>query len=306
MPRKIRGKTTAKGTLTGDNIRKPPIRWRKRDLELIEREITNFNKRLYRQQKKNRGDIILPERQTKTKAVASIKTRAEFNRFIDDLRRFNAQTAKAVKLADGTTVTQWRMDRVKRYQDEGNKEYQGVIDFINESEVFQAGKGTGTIKKYAFGSVKEVVSRPIERDTEKMKMDEFLSYERYVEMRLTANYKLEKQKKMMENYIRGLARANFPDELIEFISRVPPQEFLKIIETDVTAQFSFIYDPIELSKKAEQIKLAFEPYVTDNSFFTYDEVFEIKKDVKAKTDMGYYGRAYDNAHRKYHWKKRKK
>lgn len=305
MPRKIRGKTSAKGTLTGDNFREPPIRWRKRDLETIEREITNFNKRLYRQQKKNDGSVILPSRQSKTRAVESIKTRAEFNRFISDLKNFNAKTAKTVTLADDTKITQWQRDKTERDRAEWNKDKVRTVDHLNDLEIKQGGKGTGTIKKYGFGDLKEVSTRPDEREIEKMKADEFFKFADIMEKRLTLNYKLDRQRQLVENYLRGLIRVGFSDDLINLISTVPPDKFLEIIESDVYAQFSFIYDPIELAAKEEQIRNAFAPYASTTSYWQNDDIEKIAEDVVTKLNAGYYGRDYENRNRKYHWKRRK-
>lgn len=305
--RKLKGKQSPKGVLRGD-LKSGQIRWRKRDLELIEKEISNFNKRLYRQQKKNGSKDGLPERQAKPRAVEDIQTRVEFNRYISDLRAFNAKTAELRTSKGGTTAAKWFFDKVNRDVSRGDKEAKAVYDYINNQEVKQGNKGTGMIKRYGFGTIKEINSRPLGqgRNIEDMKPDEFWPYAHYVDRRIHRSYQREKQLKMIENYMRGLYRMGYSSELIDLIASVPPEKFLEIIETDVYAKFDWIYDPAGVEVAEAKIREAFAPYFTERSYFTPSQIDWMKEDVIAKMMDGYYGRAYENSSRKYSFKKGRK
>lgn len=306
MPRKISGKRSQQGSYTGDNARTGQIRWRKRDLEKIERTINNFNKRLYRQQKKNTLGVVLPERRKKSVAIKEIQTRAEFNRFIKDLESFTAETAKPVTLPDNNKVTQWQVNRAKKNDARYQKDKEAFQDYLDNKTILIGGKDTGNIKKYSFKTDKEIQRLSSPRNPEEMKLEEFLKFDSFAERRLLQNYKMGKERKMVENYIRGLMRVGYSDDLIMMIGRVPPEKFLEIIETDTMAEFDFIYDPIELAAREEQIRNAFEAYATDEQYIDFYDIMDIAADVQEKVYQGYYGRDYQNRNRKYRWKKRRK
>ena len=302
MPRKITGKRST----SGEYAPAGNIRWRKRDLEKIERTITNFNKRLYRQQKKNDGSVILPERRSKTQAVKGIKTRADFNRFIKDLESFTAKSAQPVTIKDGTTFTQWQVDKAQREDAAYQKKKEAFGDYLDNQTIKKGGEDTGNIKKYAFISDKEFTRAKDPRSVLEMNKEEALRFFDLAESRMRSTYNYEKQVAMMHNYIRGLTRMGFSDELIDMISHVPPDKFLEIVETDVFAEFDWIYDPTELAAKEEQIYNAFSAYASDEEFISYYDIESIQSDVAEKLANGYFGRHYDNEHRRYRRKNRRK
>ncbi len=296
-------KITGKRSIAGEH-KQPQIRWRKRDLELIERTINNFNKRLYRQQKKNDGTVMLPERRSKSKAVKEIKTRGEFNQFISDLESFTAKTAKPVKI-DKKYATQWEVDKVRREESEYAVGKKSFKDYLGGKEIFEGGKPTGNIKKYSFISDKEASEVNTLRDPQEMKDEAFMKFRKWSEQRLLSNYKSGKERAMVENYIKGLMRVGYSDDLIMMIGTIPPEKFLEIIETDTMAEFDFIYDPIELTAREEQIRNAFAPYTTDTQYIDFYDIMDIAELVQERIHEGYYGRHYENEHRKYRWKKRR-
>lgn len=96
--------------------KKSTIRWRESDLSELQRTINNYNAKLYRI-KKNHPELtdILPQRMTKSQAVASIETRADFNRLTNSLQRFSKKGAeKPVEVAPKVKVTKWQQDETKK------------------------------------------------------------------------------------------------------------------------------------------------------------------------------------------------
>ena len=69
---------------------------------------------------------ILPDRVTKTSAIQSIETRADFNRLVSSLERFTKRgMEKPVTLDNGVTVTKWEEKALK----ESIKDFNNKLDY---------------------------------------------------------------------------------------------------------------------------------------------------------------------------------
>lgn len=266
----------------------PKIRWRESDLNELQRIINNFNARLATQQKNNPGAEYLPERAKKSEAVESIYSRKDFNRYIAKLERFTAETAKPTKKSKrGAVTTQWEHDEFLRNQKAVNRERAKLKKELEGQEVSIGGEGTG-YKKAQMSDFKEVSVRPDQKKFENMSQKEWKEASKLMDARLRADYNLDKKKKMLENYIKGLIRQGYSDDLLKMIASIDPEVFYEKIDLDEFAGFAFIYDMQALKDLEESIKGAWEEYAgTATQDINIDELQTI---VSQELDAGYMGR----------------
>ena len=266
----------------------PKIRWRESDLNELQRIINNFNARLATQQKNNPGAEYLPERAKKSEAVKSIYSRKDFNRYIAKLERFTAATAKPTKKSKrGAVTTQWEHGEFLRNQRAVNRERAKLKKELEGQEVSIGGEGTG-YKKAQMSDFKEVSVRPDQKKFENMSQKEWKEASKLMDARLRADYTLDKKKKMLENYIKGLIRQGFSDDLLKMIASIDPEVFYEKIDLDEFAGFAFIYDMQALKDLEESIKGAWEEYAnTSDKPINVDELGQI---VSQELDAGYMGR----------------
>lgn len=264
------------------------IRWRESDHEKLQRAINNFNARLYTQQKSNKGADWLPERVKKTEAVKNIQTRTDFNRFIKTLERFNAKTAEKVKSKRGAETTKWQLNEFKRNQRAENRRREKLAKEIGEKEVTIAGKPTG-VKRAEMGKISENAVKPDKKNFENMSQKEWEKASAMMEKRMYDSYTPEKRKLWMRNYVKGLIREGYPDDIIELIKRVDPNTFAKVVDIDETATIAFIYDPQLLAERAEILRNLWSEHAGDEVINNID-VDSLAIEVQYENDMGYYGK----------------
>ena len=85
------------------------IKWTKKQRQDLRKAITNFNKRLERQEQLPVDKVIYKEEKE------GIKTRNELYRFIRKLNRFKGKEAyKIVELPSGEKITSWQEKEIKK------------------------------------------------------------------------------------------------------------------------------------------------------------------------------------------------
>lgn len=226
--------------------KQPSIRWRDRDRQELRREIKNFNARLSYAAKKNPDAAqFLPERMSMKKAVETIGTRQEYNRLIQSLGRFNAQSAEIVKSSRGASASHWQIDEFKRMQRAENRRRTMERKKIEEQEVKIAGKGQG-VTRAQMGSISENALKPSQKKFNNLSQMEWDRAFKSMERLFNAQARKEQREKMRENYIRGLRNSGVlgaqPD-LEGVIRSVDIDTFIETVETDEVATFAFYNDP---------------------------------------------------------------
>lgn len=243
--------------------RKSKIRWRDSDVQELQRIINNYNNKLYRL-KKNHPEMVeyLPQRMTKTQAIDSIETRADFNRLTKSLQRFSKRGAEApVTSSRGAKATQWEVDEFNRMQRIDNARKTRERKALEAKEVKIAGQGQGKTRA-EMGSIRQNELKNANHKFSSKSQKEWDLAKRALEQRMKQNYTDKSKRYMQANYIRGLMNAGFSDELIKYMSTIDPDKFFEIIETDETATFDFIYDPIELKVKEDKLWETWEEHGT--------------------------------------------
>ena len=231
------------------------IRWRESDLDELQRTIKNYNAKIAYHSKKSPDNAeYLPSKITKKEALEKIETRSEFNRFVNSLQRFSRKGAEEIiKSERGANMTKWAHQEYKLGERLDNARKARELKKLEEQEVTSRGKGTG-VKRAQMGTIKENSLKPRHRDPLKMSQKEWDLARSNMDRMLYASYRREKQKRMKENYIKGLIISGFPEDVIEMVRNTPLDDFLEKVINDTEASFDFIYDPIELQVKAQALK----------------------------------------------------
>lgn len=241
--------------------RSSKIRWRESDTKELQRLINNYNNKLYRLNK-NHPELreFLPQRITKKDAIASIETRADFNRLTASLKRFSKRGAEApVSSSRGAKATKWEVDEFKRKQAAENARRTRERKKLESQEVTVAGKKQGKTRA-EMGSVKTNELKPSKKKFERMSSAEWDKAKALMDKRMRSSYQSDQRRLMQVNYMRGMMHEGYSEDLINYISTIPNDVFFRITQTDETATIDFIYDPIALKAKEDVLWDLWEPH----------------------------------------------
>ena len=89
----------------------------------------------------------------------------------------------------------------------------------------------------------------------------------------------------MRNYVKGLIREGYPDDIIELIKRVDPDTFAKVVDLDETATIAFIYDPQLPAERAEILRNLWSEYAGEKPVNSFD-IEGLTIEVQDENDMG--------------------
>lgn len=231
-----------------------PIRWRKRDTELLQRKIANFNAKIYRT-KKNHPEIadIQPDRIKKGEIMNSIKTRDDFNRVIAELESYSRRGAeKKAPSSRGRRTTVWEDKKYRKKQQEANRKKKKELQRLGELDVKSRGKPTGS-KRSEMGKVWENDLKPSNRNPENMSQKEWEYFKRAMDSALDEMQSELGKHHMRLNYIQGLRNMGCSEDIIALVLEMPIDKFVDTVKLDTEATFEFIYDPIEFQAKQEAL-----------------------------------------------------
>lgn len=263
------------------------IRWRKSDYSKLSHTIRKFNKKAFTLEV-TRPDLSgnIPDLLDYKTVKSGIKTRADLNRFIKKHERFLREGAEELhKSTRGAVMTQWEKHEFEIAQNVENMRRAKRKKRIDKMKVTQGGKDTG-VTRAEMGSIKENEVKPSKKNVDNMSQKEWDAARKLFDKKLRSDYNEEKTRAMKSNYILGLIRAGYSQEIIDLVSRVPLETFLDIVDTDVYAEFDFIYDPQELKDKEELLNETWKDYATEKDSNvdlheikqkSYEELWGVKK-----------------------------
>ena len=231
------------------------IRWRESDLAELQRVITNFNAKIYRIRKKDpKAEEYLPKIAKKSDVIATITTRADYDRLLNSYRRFAKRGAeKPVKSSRGAKFTEWEEREFKRKQGIVNAKRTRERNAVEDKELKSRGKGTG-FKRKEMGTVRENELKPSRKNPRNMSKNEFQMAMRAIDRELNNADTLQRKLRMRQNYVKGMVDNGFSDDVINAVLQMQIDDFVDIVRTDREASFDFIYDPIELSFKENVLR----------------------------------------------------
>lgn len=228
-----------------------PIRWRKKDVEKMKREVRNYNRRLQNLEKKAElflGDVVLPEKISFKDLQKDIFSRADFNKSINRMKRFEGARSEFTQTAQGITVTKYTLKEMAISKRTATRKRNQRAKEFADTPVIVDGFDTGT----TWGEQAETENtKPREFDLQDQikkaeTPKELLNLMRRYETQssdLWVNYKNEIYH---NNYISVLYSYNFDKhywgrELIKFINTLPP-EVVYWGSTRPTLEIGHLYD----------------------------------------------------------------
>ena len=231
------------------------IRWREADEKEVERVIRNFNQKLYRVQKRQPELApYLPARLKKADVIASIHTRADFNRILNSYRRFSRKGAeKPIHSTRGAKLTTWEEKEYKLRERLANRKKAAKLKKLQEKPVTSRGTPTGATRK-EMGKIKEVDLKPSDFNIENLSKKEWEYKKKQIDSQLDDLQDILGKQNMKSNYIKGLTDAGFSVDLVDMVRNTDLDDFIDTINTDTEADFDFIYDPLDHAVKEEALQ----------------------------------------------------
>lgn len=227
----------------------------------LKRLVKNFNAKLSRIEKKSPELMeFMPEKVKVSVLNKKIASWNDYQTITGQLRRFLKKGVEEVQENKlGERATKYAIREYKRDQAYENKKKEQRIKKAEETPETKGGKPTGQ-SKAQMKSKEEVRNLKDTKSFDEFKPGEFKERSKLFANKRLDSYELEQMKRMQENYIKGLIREGYPEGLQRLVARVPTEKFVEIAESDVFANFDFIYDRQQLAAKAEQLMHTWTPY----------------------------------------------
>lgn len=221
----------------------PNIKWRKKDFDTVTKAVRQFNATITRAAKKYNNAAILPPRISTEGFRNRITTRAEFNREINALKRFNIQTAKPVAYAGGLVTTEWQAKEARRLTNLVNRQRK------KEAELLQISIDT----KGYMGTPEQNNLKPKKLDLNKLTRRGWERFVMGVEKQSRDNYTIEKMNKYKENYLRSVLNnlGEYGKELYEYAKGLPADLMYLSFYDDPVVQIGYTSDPLPAEFIAE-------------------------------------------------------
>lgn len=229
------------------------IKWRNKDKTRLSNTVRQFNAKITRTLKKNPELApYLPERLTVQGLRDKIKTRQDFNREVNSARRFLKPGAETpVTSATGIRTTKWEKREV------GIK-----VGVINQRRNRELKKMNPTTEKGTMGTIRENNLRPKKYDIDKIKASDWDMFVYGVEKQIMSGYTAQKNELYKQNFIKGVKTAfgSKGTEIVEMAQSIPADILVELYYNDPVLQVEFIYNPLEMQIKIDNIVEHLEPY----------------------------------------------
>lgn len=229
------------------------IKWRNKDKTRLSNTVRQFNAKITRTLKKNPELApYLPERLTVQGLRDKIKTRQDFNREVNSARRFLKPGAETpVTSATGIRTTKWEKREV------GIK-----VGVINRRRNRELKKMNPTTEKGTMGTIRENNLRPKKYDIDKIKASDWDMFVYGVEKQIMSGYTAQKNELYKQNFIKAVKTAfgSKGTEIVEMAQSIPADILVELYYNDPVLQVEFIYNPLEMQIKIDNIVEHLEPY----------------------------------------------
>lgn len=229
------------------------IKWRNEDKTRLSNTVRQFNAKITRTLKKNPELApYLPERLTVQGLRDKIQTRQDFNREIKSARRFLKPGAETpVTSATGIRTTRWEKQEV------GIK-----VGVINRRRNRELKEMNPTTEKGTMGSIRENNLRPKKYDIDKIKASDWDMFVYGVEKQIMSGYTAQKNELYKQNFIKAVETAfgSKGTEIVEMAQSIPADILVELYYNDPVLQVEFIYNPLEMQIKIDNIVEHLEPY----------------------------------------------
>lgn len=240
------------------------IRWGRSDYSKLSHLVRKVNKKVFEIEVK-RPDIAgyQPAMLDYHDVKEQIKTRQDLHNFINKYNRYLREgVEETIKSDRGAVASKWAVREFEIAQRAENTRRRATAKRLGEKDVTIGGKSTG-VKRAEMGKIKENAVKPSTKKFKNQSQREWENAYRLFDKKMHSTYNDEQQQKMIENYVKGLIAEGYSDELQQLMNKIPVDIFREIVDTDETASFDFIYDPLELKVKQDSLIELWEQYVDE-------------------------------------------
>lgn len=229
-----------------------PIRYRKNDNDLLNKEVKNFNRRLNTLIKSKKIDpSLLPEKMSVKKIKNSIENRQEFNKQIKALKEFRQDNLSIKYTESGGAYTNWTEKRIKE-----------KIKLVNRRKDKE-------YEKYPhLKSTRQSMQKPtdIKYDFSNKSIEDIKKFEKMLDKRLTRGYYDIRNEQLRQNFISALntvyGDTNTIVDLKDIINNMNIDDFIKMFYGDERISIDdYIYDMlVDSTAKIDNLKDIFSEF----------------------------------------------
>lgn len=228
----------------------PPIKWREQDVDLLRKQIRNFNRKIDRLMKAGAPEVkaALPPKMSMKTARAQIETRADYNRMLKSIGRVTARgSEKLVTTKGGVTAPEFEI-----------KELQARVRFINAQRKKRLAK-LPEIEPGDLPMMGRVTREQLKPKTAPGKIvpSGWEKYKESVYKQSSPEYYKTGDARYVQNYIKGIEE-NFSKKDADAIKQMikdnyTDEEFVMTSLENEELSISFQYDPIAKAVKRKAI-----------------------------------------------------
>ena len=225
------------------------IRWREQDIDLLRKEIRNYNRKIDRLMKTGAPEVkaALPPKMSLKTARSQIKTRSEFNATIKSIKRLTARgSEQIIKTRGGVTAPKFEI-----------KEIEARVRSINARRKQQLSR-LGTIEPGnipMMGRIREAKLLP-KKPVGKIRPEDWEEYKRSVMKQSDKLYSRRMAAQYKANYLKGLEELFSAEEITNIrkkIDKYTDEEFIEMSLSDDVLYVQFYSDPLARETKRSLI-----------------------------------------------------
>ena len=236
------------------------IKWRQQDRDLLQREVKRFNAAVRRMQRNTKYQgVALPEAVTVKGIRDQIRTRDDFNREINKLKRLFAPEARKIRtnkkgLKALNYVVKEMQNDVRRINLRKTLERKRLENV--QVRTLHAGKTGITAAEFLYGGREdELRSKRFDFDTQQPGRA-FQMQRESIKKQSSIHYSEQKAQLFYNNYKKALVSelGSFADDVIKLLNLLSAEDLTNLYYEYAEMDISFIYGAVQAYEKAETIE----------------------------------------------------
>lgn len=236
---------------------KSNIRWRQKDYATLRQEIKNFNARInyYIKHMDESFRSFLPEKVTFKEIKSNIKSRADFNRYIKNLKSLNKNTVKPIYY-NGKQTTIYE-----------KKLLQQALRSINARRARMRKEADVSTEKGTMGTIEANNLQPRKVNASTIKQDDWKEFVKNLFYQSTDKYYSDKEILYKINFIRAARNAFGPmsSVIIRYVNRISAHDLAQMLFDNPVLSIDYIYGEEDLTQRVTDILENLQEYVGNNN-----------------------------------------
>ena len=230
------------------------MKWRESDVDLLRKEVRNFNRKIDRLAKKGVPEVVaaLPPKLSMKTARQNISSRADYNRLMKQIGRFTERgSEQIIRTRAGVQAPKFEIKEVEARQRQINAERKARLEKLGPID-----RGNLPL----MGRIKEASLLP-KKPVGKVKPEDWAEYKRSIYTATNQDIKQQRKIQYRKNF-EDRIDALFPEEEAETIKKkieeIPIDDFVDTSLTTEELSINFTYDPQRAEVLRNEIRDALE------------------------------------------------